>query len=305
MGNAFYFSWEPAFIVALQTLMGRIGESFFSFVSVFGEEMLLVGILGYLYWCYDKALGEKIGLNIVAGNVLFPMIKNVALRRRPYLVHEEIRCLRPVEKDADLYDVAAQGWSFPSGHALNATVVYGSLAAYTKSRFLKVLGIVLPLLVGLSRVAVGVHYPTDVLCGWVVGLLLILLIPRLQSALDSRGRVFAVFASVGALGFFYCRTSDFFTSYGLMLGFFIGLAFEEKYVHFENTKKPLACVLRMIGGFAIYLGLNALLKLPFPADFLAQPTQPAFLIRTLRYTLVTFAAIGVYPLLFSRLKFLR
>jgi membrane-associated phospholipid phosphatase len=48
------------------------------------------------------------------------MAKNIALRRRPYFDHESIHILRVVEPEADIYDIAAQGYSFPSGHSTNA-----------------------------------------------------------------------------------------------------------------------------------------------------------------------------------------
>ena len=72
--------------------------------------------------------------------------------------------------------------SFPSGHALESTTVYGTLAL-TVGRRLRgrrlratafALGAALPLLVGFSRVYLGVHYPTDVLAGWAAGLALAL-----------------------------------------------------------------------------------------------------------------------------------
>ena len=83
----------------------------------------------------------------------------------------------------------------------------------------------------------------------------------------------------------------------------LGVAFEEKYVKFGMTRKPLKIALRLLGGFALYFGLNAALKLPFPKDFLAQTTMASFLIRTVRYLIVTFLVIGVYPLVFDKIKF--
>ena len=68
--------------------------------------------------------------------------------------------------------------SFPSGHAMNSAIIYLTLAALlarlVQPRALKVyflaLAMLMTFLVGLSRVYLGVHYPTDVLAGWTVGL---------------------------------------------------------------------------------------------------------------------------------------
>jgi undecaprenyl-diphosphatase len=69
--------------------------------------------------------------------------------------------------------------SFPSGHALTSAVVYLTLGAVlmhvSKGRLTKVYclttAMLLTLLTGVTRVCLGVHYPTDVLAGWIVGLL--------------------------------------------------------------------------------------------------------------------------------------
>ncbi len=305
MENVFYLPWEPELIIALQARLGTFAAEFAKALSVFGEELVLIGILGFVYWCLDKELGKRIGLIMVVGNVLFPMIKNVALRPRPYIVHREIRCLKPVNTNADPYDLKAQGWSFPSGHAQNSVALYGSLGMNLENRAMKAVCFSLPVLVGLSRVAVGVHYPTDVMAGWLLGAGLVVLIPKLDAMIGSRAKLNILLAIFGAAGFLYCRTDDYYTSYGLLLGYFLAVSFEERFVRFENTNDPLACVLRMIFGIGCYLGLNTLLKLPFSPDFLSSATTAAFAVRALRYTFVTFVSIGVYPLLFSRVKILQ
>lgn len=67
-------------------------------------------------------------------------------------------------------------WSFPSGHSLESAAVYWTIAAVIAARASlpgrrKIAGFValLPLITGLSRVYLGVHYPTDVIAGWTAG----------------------------------------------------------------------------------------------------------------------------------------
>ena len=91
--------------------------------------------------------------------------------------------------------VTASGYSFPSGHTLNSTVTYGLLALVAwRSRLplavrraALVFGVTIPLLVGLSRIALGVHWPTDVLAGWLAGVAFVALaatLIRLTGAME-------------------------------------------------------------------------------------------------------------------------
>ena len=299
-GNTFFFQWEVSLMVWLQAHMGSFGTSLASFLSEFGEELVCVAVLGFLYWCYDKRFGRFVGLNVLVGLVLNPMIKCVVLRRRPYFDHPEIKCLKPIKKDADIYNIAAQEYSFPSGHATNAVTVYGSAALYKrKNKILAVIAVVLPLLVGVSRFYLGVHYPTDVICGWLLGLVIIVCVPWVQKKLNNDRLLYGILLLIGLPSFFYCRSHDFYEGYGMLLGFVLAMEFEQKYVNFENVRGALRSVLRLVGGIAVFFGLNELSKMPFSTDFLNSGAMSALLIRAVRYTLVVFVVMGVYPMLFK------
>ena len=297
-GNSFAFNWEVSLMEWLQSHLGSGTISVLSFLSAFGEELVLVLILGFIFWGYDKKLGKAIGLNVLMGLVWNPMLKNVAVRRRPYFDHEGIKILRLVDKSADAYDISAQGFSFPSGHSTNAVTLYGSLAAKKKSKALLGAAVALPLLVGFSRVVVGAHYPTDVLAGWALGLLSMAVVALLRRFIKNDYAFYGVLILTALPGLFYCKSADYFTALGLLLGFIAGSVLEEKKVRFENTGSIVRCILRALGGAALFFGLNTLLKLPFSKEFLDNGSLAALLVRGARYGVIAFIEFGVYPILF-------
>ena len=88
-------------------------------------------------------------------------LKNYVARIRPYEVIPGLNCL--VEKATD--------WSFPSGHAsaafASAVVIYKS-----RPKRLGVPCLILAFVISLSRLYVGIHYPSDVICGMIIGTLI-------------------------------------------------------------------------------------------------------------------------------------
>lgn len=298
LGNTFYFDWEVSLIVWLQAHLGSFGETLANFFSMFGEEMLMVAIIGFLYWCFDKEFGKFVGLNLLTANVWNPMLKNICIRRRPYMDNPEIACLRQVDSEGDIYDVITQGYSFPSGHSTAAAATYASLPAYQKKKkWLAIASYVLILLVGVSRFCLGVHYPTDVLVGWALGFLAVALLPLLMKKVKRR-TAYLILLVIALPGFFYCESTDYYTALGMLIGYCIATEFEAKYVNFEMTRSVLFSLLRVAGGAAIFFGLNEVLKLPFSSEFLAGGSFLPHLVRTLRYTVVMFTDIALYPMLF-------
>ncbi|MBR0356507.1 MAG: phosphatase PAP2 family protein [Clostridia bacterium] len=300
MGNTFFFAWEPALMVWLQSHLGSFGIGLATVFSMFGEEMATILLLGLCYWGYNKELGKFIGRNACVIMVANPMIKNVFLRLRPYMVCPEVKCLKPVDPSGDIMDVAAQGYSFPSGHSSGSVVNFTSMALFLKKKWAVAVGVLIPLLVGVSRFCVGVHFPTDVLFGWALGLCVILLVPFFQKKFQKRWVFYLVLLLLMLPGWFYCKTNDYYTSFGMVIGFFAGDLFEERFVKFKNTTCWWKMILRVLGGGAVYFGLNTLLKLPFSSAFLSSGTTLAYLVRVLRYALILFVDVGVYPLVFDR-----
>ena len=298
-GNVFYFDWEPTFMVWLQNVLGPFAEKVCPILSMLGEEYVMIAVFAVFYLWLNKEAGRYIGINFVTCLNWNPFIKNIFLRLRPYTSNPDIRVLKQVDPNAPLEDVAAQGYSFPSGHSCNAATMYGSVAARFKKWWLWLLAAVLILLVGFSRVAVGVHYPTDVMAGWTLGIVIILVVSALQRVIKKKWLLFLILTVILIPGWFFCASNDFFTGFGIQVGFFCGMLFDDRFVRFKDTKNVLYGILRVLGGMGIYLGLSSVLKLPFPAEVREANDFLAHLIRAGRYAVTTFVVSGLYPMLFN------
>lgn len=119
---------------------------------------------------------------VAGGQVLSHLAKGVFDRPRPALVSHE---------------AYVQTASFPSGHSMMAAVTYLTLAVMlsraTRRRALKAyffaLAVTLTLAVGVSRVYLGVHWPTDVLAGWMIGAAWAMICALTADLLARRGAV--------------------------------------------------------------------------------------------------------------------
>jgi undecaprenyl-diphosphatase len=126
--------------------------------------LAVVGIIGFMVLQTRYWTAFFIFLTAASGEVVSYVLKGLFFRPRPDVVPH----LRE-----------AFSTSFPSGHAMQSAIIYLTLGAMlmrvAERRLTKIYcftaAAVLTFLVGLSRIYLGVHYPTDVLAGWIVGLI--------------------------------------------------------------------------------------------------------------------------------------
>lgn len=150
--------------------------------SVTVVTLVTLGAIGYLLIDGKRAAALFVIVAVVGGVVLSEFLKHLFARPRPELV-------------AHLVDV--QTASFPSGHAMLSAVTFltlGALLARVQSRrrlkaYLLSVAIVLTLLIGMSRVYLGVHWPTDVLAGWCAGAAWAMGCWLVATWLQGRGRI--------------------------------------------------------------------------------------------------------------------
>ena len=299
LGIVWYLPFEEQFIVWLQqlgsgTALQQILFILNNFFSFLGEEMVCVAVMGMIYWGFNKEIGARVGTAIVTTNVGIGLLKNIFARVRPWAASDRIELLRDVD-----------GFSFPSGHSANCTTLYPTVAyEYRKRKWLTAAAVMIPLLCGVSRCYVGAHWPTDVLVGWCTGLIVFALTEFVLRRAKNKYTYYVILIVVCSVGMFYCTTNDYYNSYGMLLGMVPGFLFEEKVVRFENTKNPWLVILRTLVGGGLYFALSAAIKLVIGGIY-PEGTQGYLLMRTVRYALVVFLVVGVYPLSFRVEKIFR
>lgn len=126
-----------------------------------------------------KKYGFPVTLAALSGLAIYKPMKHLFLRPRP---------------DVSLHLVEQGGFSFPSGHSVTSVIVFGLLFYLIRKHcnrpvlrnVLSGICLLLAVLVGPSRIHVGVHWPTDVLAGWCIGGGVLLIFLVILDVLDTR-----------------------------------------------------------------------------------------------------------------------
>jgi undecaprenyl-diphosphatase len=162
--------------------MEEVMRDFTALGSVVVLFMTVVGVLGYLLMVKKYAGVWLVIASTGGGIIVGSLMKFLFSRPRPTIVP---------------HLAGVMTTSFPSGHSMYSAVVYLTLGAllarlvpdwHVKIYFIFV-ALVLIVLVGISRVYLGVHYPTDVMAGWIAGLVWALLCWLIARYLQIRGTV--------------------------------------------------------------------------------------------------------------------
>ena len=291
--------WEVGLIEWIQKVLGSMNGLVGSILSFVGGEIGLMLVLLIILFCWKKETGKRLALIITAVNTWLPMIKAVVMRPRPYLENpDRVKGFADVGNNASLDNVAAHGYSFPSTHSASAAALFIPLANAVREKWMWITAVMIIFMVGVSRAVNGMHYPTDILAGWALGLIAAGICLLLERKVKNEWVRHLILLISALPGLFFVRTEDYYTSLGLMIGLIAAIHFEKKFVNFRDTRNIRAMILRVIGAFALYYALNTLLKLPFGREFLASGTMKAFLVRTARYAVLIFTITGVYPMVF-------
>ena len=276
------------------------GDIFFQLVTYTAQELFVVGIICWLFWCSNKRLAYTLGFSYFTSGILVQGLKITFRIPRPWILDSSFQ---PVASAVP----GATGYSFPSGHTQSITALFGTAALHFRKHLHQILCFVVIFLVGFSRMYLGCHTPKDVIVSFSLSFLCVIFcyhyIYRKKSFEKAPGKVAVIMLFISLALSFYSLflektgyidsiyAKDCLKAGGAGAAFALGYYLEQRFIRFrlpENTKhKILRLVFGLLGALIIQEGLKPLIGTSLPASFL-------------RYFLTVFWILTVYPFLFTK-----
>lgn len=286
------WQWGFDIINAVQRISGPAPEAIFKAITFLGNKEFFLILLPLIFWCIDFAVGARLVIALLLSSYINFSLKDLFAHPRPFVLDPTVKLHH------------ASGYGFPSGHAQLAIVVWGIVADALRRTWAWIGAIFLMVLVGFSRIYLGVHFPTSVLAGWAVGTILLGVYHALKLDVEDwltrtnlPARIaLAVGVPLGLLALHL--TPDTVSSMATLAGIGAGAVLGRRMAPFDTAGRLWQRIARFlvgaIGLLVLYLGL----KLISPSE-----GESLYLItRAARYASVgLWAALGA-PWLFRRLQ---
>lgn len=285
-----------------QSMRNPILNAFFLILTISTEVPVVVLLTAIMYWCINKKYGQKL---------LFALIPNIVINTG---IKELVKEPRPIGAKGlkSLRTETATGYSFPSGHTQTATTFWTSLILIFKQKWIYILGSIMILGVGLSRLYLGVHWPVDVVGGWIFGIVFTVIFAKLFDIVDESKNYKLLFLVLipFIIFIFIVKSESYVKILGLLVGLILGYIIEDKFINFKtinnykekvnfsskvitNKEHRIMCVYRFILGIItlgiLYLALNFIM-----------PDKVIF--NFIRYLVISLYAVAGVPALFKIIK---
>ena len=222
-------SFQLNILMFFQSIRSPLLNIIFLIFTISTEVPVIVLVSALMYWCINKKYGQR---------MLFSLIGNFVINTG---VKEFVKAPRPIGTPGleSMRVSTATGYSFPSGHTQTATAFWTSLMILIKKSWVYILGTIMIVSVGLSRLYLGVHWPIDVIFGWIFGILFSIVFIKIFDYVDNNKKywililLLIVFAIIG----YILNSSSYIEYFGILTGFVIGYIVEDKFIKFNTVKK--------------------------------------------------------------------
>jgi membrane-associated phospholipid phosphatase len=304
--------WGIEVIKVIQRLKSPALTAVLQFVTKLGTDMFYLPAILFIFWWIDEKKGFRLGILMLLSAWINTILKFTFKQPRPFNL------------DPSLGLAYEATYGAPSGHAQYSLTFWVPIAAWlaegkpARRRIVAwAVGIFFVLLIGFTRLYLGVHFPTDLLAGWGVGAIILLLMyvlsPLFIKHLASQPRTQNILAAIAALVMIILYPGDRSLP-AVFLGFCIGYNIMKKNFPFNpyseiKEKKLSVMLLRCITGFAGLVVIYFVLRLLFPGEGslfsdipLWSETSPFYeLGRFIRYGMVGLWASAGAPMIFQRM----
>lgn len=300
-----FFEWLMNILRAIAGLRTPLFDKLMSGITFLGQEEAFIIIGMIVLWCVDKKFGYRFLFMYMAGAAVNQFLKAIFMIPRPWELDPDFEIVESARS-------GASGYSFPSGHTQSAVLMYGGLSRKINKAWAYIVACAIILLVGFSRMYLGVHTLLDVGVSLITGLLIIVLCELLFNKIGDGLKPYAIasvivaLVSLGLIIFIMTvcdrdsldgtQIKDACVLFGTAFGLFAGSIVEKRFVDFDTKAVWWVQIIKAVLGIAIILGLRIALKPLFNLI----STSP--LMNCARYFLMSFIAIAVYPLLFKPLS---
>jgi membrane-associated phospholipid phosphatase len=266
-------------------------DGLFRFLTFLGGHTFSVLLITFVYWCVERRTGARLLVLFLFSGYLNTVAKALGGQPRPFDYDSRVKKLTP-----------AGGFGLPSGHTQNTAVVWGYLALSFKNPFVWVFAGLLTILVPLSRVYLGVHFPTDLLGGYALAAVLLTGFHKYSAALESWMSRQRLMRQVGlALGIpvllIVVNPGKTYAAVaaGALMGVATGIVLERRFVRFSAAGPWWK------RGVRYGIGVSLLIGLWFGLRSLLASLEPRVLFHALRYLLIGLWAVWGAPFVFVRL----
>lgn len=283
-------SWGLEVVRWVQNTLGPGMLKPMEMITFLGSEGFVLAMLPLIYWCIHRESGARIGIAVLFSSFLNFYVKEIFHQPRPY------------DLDPSVGFAKESSYGFPSGHSQTSLTFWG-VALSILPRIAGILAFALiPMLVALSRIYLGVHFPTDVFGGWALGIVVLLIYYGLGGKVEAmlhhwnlRSRIILIAALTLVMNFLMPEDTRMA---GAFFGSAAGFALASKHLRFSAKGTFLKKLLRYLFGLGTLLVIYILPKMLIKDDAISQLA----LVRFIRYGLVgVWAAIGA-PWCFYKLK---
>jgi len=273
-------------------------------ITVLGEETAFLVMALIFFWCVDKHRGYFLMAVGFAGTMVNQFMKLWFRIPRPWVLDENFTILEQARE-------AAAGYSFPSGHTTSAVGTFGSIAASSEKSTVRMICVTLAVLVGISRMYIGVHTPLDVLAGALTSVVLIFALRNVTLSGSRKGMKGLIALMIGmALGLLlfveaYRFPADVdvhnlesgvknaYTMIGCLAGVAVVYVLDEKYIRFQTEAVWWVQIVKVIFGLGVVLLVKEGLRSPLETLFAGHLAA-----RAVRYFLIVVVAGAVWPMTF-------